>query len=134
MERYLLDTNILSDLIKNPDSRNCRPYRRSRRRTGLHQHRRRGRIAVRSCEARRRAVCGRISELLDTLEVVALEPPADRIYCELRASLERSGQLIGPNDLLIAAQALALGCTLVTDNEREFSRVENLPLENWLRQ
>jgi tRNA(fMet)-specific endonuclease VapC len=43
------------------------------------------------------------------------------------------GRLIGPSDLLIAAQALAVGCTLVTDNEREFSRVEGLPLENWLR-
>lgn len=44
-----------------------------------------------------------------------------------------AGQPIGPNDLLIAAQALALGCTVVTDNEREFSRVNGLPLENWLR-
>jgi len=41
--------------------------------------------------------------------------------------------LIGPNELLIAAQVLALGCTLVTDNEREFARVEGLAIENWLR-
>jgi tRNA(fMet)-specific endonuclease VapC len=41
--------------------------------------------------------------------------------------------LIGPNDLLIAAHALALGCTLVTDNEREFSRINSLAVENWLR-
>ena len=52
---------------------------------------------------------------------------------ELRARLERAGQPIGANDLLIAAQALALGHTVVTDNEREFSRIDNLTVENWLR-
>jgi tRNA(fMet)-specific endonuclease VapC len=51
----------------------------------------------------------------------------------LRARLEKVGQTIGANDLLIAAQALALECIVVTDNEREFSRVEGLQLENWLR-
>lgn len=71
--------------------------------------------------------------MLGALDVLSLEPPADAHYGELRARLEQAGQPIGPNDLLIAAQALALGCTVVTDNEREFSRVNGLPLENWLR-
>ena len=61
-----------------------------------------------------------------------LEPPADYVYGELRALLERSGQPIGGNDMLIAAQALALGHTIVTD-ESEFARVKGLPRENWLR-
>jgi tRNA(fMet)-specific endonuclease VapC len=43
------------------------------------------------------------------------------------------GTPIGANDLLIAAQGLALGTTIVTDNEKEFARVEGLRLENWLR-
>jgi tRNA(fMet)-specific endonuclease VapC len=51
----------------------------------------------------------------------------------LRATLEKSGQLVGGNDLLIAAQALTLGYTIVTDNDREFSRINQLRLENWLR-
>jgi len=51
----------------------------------------------------------------------------------VRAQLERIGTPIGPNDMLIAAQALALGLTVVTDNEREFSRVPGLSVENWLR-
>ena len=55
------------------------------------------------------------------------------MYGLIRADLERSGQPIGGNDLLIAAHALALGLTVVTDNEREFSRVEDLRVENWLR-
>jgi tRNA(fMet)-specific endonuclease VapC len=50
-----------------------------------------------------------------------------------RTRLEAAGQLIGPHDLLIASHALALGCTLVTDNEREFSRVEGMSMANWLR-
>ena len=47
--------------------------------------------------------------------------------------LERAGQPIGGNDLLIAAQALTLGQTIVTDNEREFARIDGLAFENWLR-
>jgi len=64
---------------------------------------------------------------------VPLETPADVTYGALRTRLEHAGTPIGGNDLLIAAQALALGFTLVTDNDREFARVENLRLENWLR-
>ncbi len=55
------------------------------------------------------------------------------LYGELRTRLEQSGKPIGANDMLIAAHALALGFTLVTDNEREFSRFEGLAVENWLR-
>ena len=61
------------------------------------------------------------------------KPPADVIYGDVRAQLERIGTPIGPNDMLIAAPALALGLTVVTDNEREFSGVPSLSVENWLR-
>jgi tRNA(fMet)-specific endonuclease VapC len=47
--------------------------------------------------------------------------------------LEKAGTPISANDMLIAAHALALGATLVTDNEREFSRIKSLKVENWLR-
>jgi tRNA(fMet)-specific endonuclease VapC len=70
---------------------------------------------------------------LGAIEILALESPTDAIYGELRARLERVGQPIGANDLLIAAHALALGHVLVTDNEREFSRTDDLRIENWLR-
>jgi tRNA(fMet)-specific endonuclease VapC len=50
----------------------------------------------------------------------------------LRATLERRGKLIGPNDLMIAAHALALDAVLVTDNLSEFTRVDGLKVENWL--
>jgi tRNA(fMet)-specific endonuclease VapC len=71
--------------------------------------------------------------VLGALDVLVLEAPVDTVYGELRARLERAGQSIGANDLLIAAHALALGHAVVTDNEREFSRIDDLRVENWLR-
>jgi tRNA(fMet)-specific endonuclease VapC len=70
--------------------------------------------------------------LLRQLPVAALDSPADRSYAELRVVLEQTGRPIGPNDLLIAAHALALDLTLITGNLREFSRVPGLRVENWL--
>lgn len=54
------------------------------------------------------------------------------IYARLRAGLERSGTRIGALDMLIAAQAVALDATVVTNNLREFTRVPGLRVENWL--
>jgi tRNA(fMet)-specific endonuclease VapC len=61
-----------------------------------------------------------LEAVLGAVDVLALEAPTDAAYGELRARLEEAGKLIGANDLLIAAHALALDHTLVTDNEREF--------------
>ena len=74
-----------------------------------------------------------LDAVLAAIDVMPLEAPVDTIYGSIRANLERIGQPIGGNDLLIAAQALALDLTLVTDNEREFSRIESLRIENWIR-
>lgn len=130
--RFLLDTNIVSDLV----------------------HRPQGKVAARIARVGEDRVCTsiivaaelrygaakkgsirlsrQVEAVLGALEVVSLEVPAHAVYGELRARLERSGQLIGANDLLIAAQALALGYTVVTDNEGEFARIDALSLQNWL--
>lgn len=76
---------------------------------------------------------GQIEAVLAAINVLAFESPCDLTSGRLRAPLEKSGQLVGGNDLLIAAQALTLGYTIVTDNDREFSRINQLRLENWLR-
>lgn len=76
----------------------------------------------------------RLEGALDRIAVLPLAIDADRHYGRLRASLERRGLPIGANDMFIAAHALALGATLVTDNVREFERVEGLAIENWLRE
>ena len=71
--------------------------------------------------------------ILQAIRVVPLENSAYRHYGWLRADLKKKGTPIGPNDLWIAAHALALDAVLVTDNEDEFSRVPGLKVENWLR-
>ena len=74
-----------------------------------------------------------LEEILEAIGVLPFIEPASQTYGELRAALERAGTPIGPNDLWIAAHALACDATLVTDNEREFGRVPGLRVENWLR-
>lgn len=74
----------------------------------------------------------RVESLLESLEVLPLDKESDHRYAEIRYHLEQQGKPIGPNDLLIAAHALALDLTLVTDNVEEFARVPGLRLENWL--
>ena len=71
--------------------------------------------------------------MLSALTILPFAPPADAAYGAIRARLERARRPIGGNGLLIAAQAMALGLTVVTDNEAEFARVEGLRCENWLR-
>jgi tRNA(fMet)-specific endonuclease VapC len=66
-----------------------------------------------------------------TVPVVPIETEVARLYSRVRLDLERRGQIIGANDLWIAAHCLQLGLTLITNNEREFSRIPNLPIENW---
>jgi tRNA(fMet)-specific endonuclease VapC len=130
---FLLDTMMVSDLVRNP----------------------RGRIASRISEVgteqvftsiivaaelrygvakRGSAALGdRVEGAIGRMNLLAFEPPADRHYADLRVRLERAGTPIGANDMLIAAHAVALGHTLVTDNVREFARIDGLRVENWLR-
>jgi tRNA(fMet)-specific endonuclease VapC len=131
--RFLLDTNILSDLVRHP----------------------RGKIFERISQVGEQAVCtsivvaaelrygatkknsprltAQLEAVLGAIEVLALEAPVDVAYGVLRAILEKKGQPIGGNDLLIAAHAVTLDLTVVTDNDREFLRIADLRIENWLR-
>jgi tRNA(fMet)-specific endonuclease VapC len=129
---YMLDTNILSNLIRDPG----------------------GSVARRIAERGEESVCtsiivacelrfgaekkqspslrARVEELLTVLDVLALDVATDSHYAEIRAKLESDGAPIGPNDLLIAAHARSLDLTLVSANVKEFSRVPGLSVENWL--
>ncbi len=130
--RYLLDTNILSDLVRNPQ----------------------GKVAAQITTVGEDAVCtsivvaaelrfgaeksgsteltDRVNLILTALDVLPLELPVDRHYGEVRQHLEHRGTPIGPNDLLIAAHAITLELTVITANVREFLRVPGLKVENWL--
>ena len=72
-----------------------------------------------------------LAALLAPLDVLSFDDAAAAVYGTVRAGLERAGTPIGSMDLLIAAHALALGRTVVTNNTREFSRVAGLKVENW---
>lgn len=130
--RYLLDTNILSDLIRHPHG-NVAQEIASRGEDSICTS-----IVV-ACElhygaekADSKKLRERINSILSSLEVLPFDTPSDRQYGDIRRYLTRQGTPIGPNDLLIAAHALALDLAVVTDNEREFSRVPGLRVENWL--
>jgi tRNA(fMet)-specific endonuclease VapC len=74
----------------------------------------------------------RLEELATLLPVLPLTLETAKAYGSIRADLERTGRLIGGNDLWIAAHARAEGLTLVTNNQKEFRRVRGLKLENWV--
>ncbi len=133
MTRYLLDTNILSDLVRNPQ----------------------GSVTAHIAAVGAGAVCTsiivaaelrygaarrgserltrQVERILTAIAILPFDAPADVAYAELRASLEAAGTPIGGQDMLIAAQALTSGCVIVTNNEREFARIKELQLENWIR-
>jgi len=73
-----------------------------------------------------------VEDLLEEIDVLPLEVPADSEYGGIRAELEAAGKPIGGNDLLIAAHAYATGAIIVTANADEFRRVRGLKVENWL--
>ncbi len=74
-----------------------------------------------------------VEKFLLPLEIAPFREQDAVVYGEVRAALEKAGAIIGANDLLIAAHALSMGMTLVTNNEREFSRVSGLKVENWIK-
>ncbi len=128
----MLDTNIVSDLVRNPQ----------------------GKVFEKVSEVGSDALCisiitaaelrygcakrgskkllRQVEAIIEGLDVLPLDVPADTKYGEIRAELEACGKPIGPNDLLIAAHASALGAILVTANVEEFRRVVGLKVENWL--
>ncbi len=130
--RFLLDTNIVSSLVRDP----------------------RGRVASRIAEAGEDSVCinvivaaelrfgvrkkrspkltKQVNKILAAMEILSLETPVDEHYGEIRQLLERKGTPISPNDLIIAAHARCLGLTLITDKIGEFRRVPRLKVANWL--
>jgi tRNA(fMet)-specific endonuclease VapC len=130
---YLLDTNILSDLVRNPQGRITDQIRA----VGEAQI---GTSIIVAAELRYGAtkkgsprLTAQLEAVLSRMEILPFEAPADTAYGTIRARLERAGTPIGGNDLLIAAQTIALGHTLVTDNEGEFARIDGLAWENWVR-
>lgn len=131
--RYLLDTNMVSDLVRHPRGSVTANIIRVGVANVCTSIIVAAELRFGATKKGSPSLSAQLNAVLAPLEILALEPPVDEAYGHIRADLERRGELIGPNDLMIAAQALALGYTLVTDNESEFRRVAGLVVENWLR-
>ncbi|WP_088141596.1 type II toxin-antitoxin system VapC family toxin [Achromobacter xylosoxidans] len=132
MSGYLLDTNIISALLRDPGGRAARHVARV-------GHRKICTSIIVSAELRygcaekgSAKLLAKVESLLAVIPVLPFDVAADAKYGGIRADLEAAGQTIGANDLLIGAHAHALGLTLVTGNMREFERIRGLAMENWL--
>lgn len=134
MTHYLLDTNVISDLIRNPQGRIAAKIAEVGERTICTSIIVAAELRYGALRRRSARLAAQLEKVLGALDVFPFAAPAEHAYGALRCRLESAGTPIGANDLLIAAHALALGHVLVTDNVREFSRVEGLKLENWLRE
>ena len=130
--RYLLDTNILSDLVRHPQGKVAQMIAARGEATVCTSIIVAAELRFGAAKRNALRLTNQVESILAVMEVLPLDAPADRAYAQLRLALEQSGQPIRPNDMLIAAQALANACTLVTANVGEFSRVGNLTVENWL--
>ena len=133
--RYLLDTNILSDMMRTPEGRAAQRLRSLL--TGDESVHLCTSVIV-QCELlfglRRRTQPRwhtQYQRLMDSLDVMPLQADAVLHYAQLRTHLESAGTPLSPNDLLIAAHALALDAVLVSADVA-FARVPGLRLENWL--
>ena len=131
--RYLLDTNVLSDLVRDPRGRIAQHIRRVGEAKVCTSIIVAAELRYGAAKKKSPLLSSQLEAVLGAIEVLPFETPADETYGAIRARLEKVGRPIGGNDLLIASQALTLGYTVVTDNEDEFTRVENLQHENWLR-
>lgn len=132
MNGYLLDTIIISDVIRNPFGLAARRIERVADQDICTSIIVAAELRYGCAKKGSSRLLARVESLLETIPVLPLETPADAEYGSIRAELEAAGQPIGLNDLLIGAHAYTLGLTLVTDNTREFSRIRGLKVENWL--
>lgn len=133
MNVYLLDTNILSDVAHDPTGPVARKLDEIDPDSIVSS-------VVVAAEVwfgvennpsyRSRA---RTESFMETVRVLGMGPEVARVYGRMRAEMQKSGRSLGPNDMLIAAHALSLDATLVTDDAKAFAQVPGLRIENWLR-
>ena len=128
----MLDTNIISDLISNPQGKAAKRIARA------------GEGSIRTSvivAAELRDGCAKsgskrllkaVEDLLGEISVLPFDVPADAEYRGIRAELEAAGKPIGGSDLLIAAHAHTISATIVTANTDEFKHIRGLNVENWL--
>ena len=130
--RYLLDTNILSDLVRHPHGPIARKIAEVGEGVVCTSIVVSSEVRFGACKSNSAKLRAQVDAVLGAIEVLPLDTPADQAYADIRWGLEKQGNPIGPNDLLIAGHARAQNLTLVTANMAEFQRVSGLSVENWL--
>ncbi len=130
--RYLLDTNICIYIRQEKPEAVLRRFRKLRQGEAALSVITYGELLFGAAKSKQRIeALDRLRELLHWLPALPLPETAAEAYGTIRADLTSKGQMIGNNDLWIAAHALAAGLILVTNNEKEFRRVQGLKMQNW---
>jgi tRNA(fMet)-specific endonuclease VapC len=128
----MLDTNIISDLIRNPRGKAAKRVAKVGEDNICTSVIVAAELHYGCAKSGSKRLLKAVEDLLGEISVLPFDVPADAEYGEIRSQLEAAGKPIGGNDLLIAAHARAAGATIVTANAGEFKRIRGLNIENWL--
>jgi tRNA(fMet)-specific endonuclease VapC len=128
----MLDTNIISDLIRNPQGIAARRIVKVGEDNICTSIIVAAELRYGCAKSGSKRLLKAVEDLLGEISVLPFDVPADAEYGGIRSELEAAGKAIGSNDLLIAAHAYATGATIVTANADEFKRIRGLKVENWL--
>jgi tRNA(fMet)-specific endonuclease VapC len=128
----MLDTNIISDLIKHPQGRTAKRIARVGEDNVCTSILVAAELRYGCAKSGSKRLLKAVEDLLGEINVLPFDVPADAEYGAIRSELETVGKPIGGNDLLIAAHAHATGATIVSANVDEFERIRGLKVENWL--
>jgi tRNA(fMet)-specific endonuclease VapC len=131
LTRYMLDTNIISDLIRNPQGRAAKQIAKVGEENICTSIIVAAELRYGCAKSGSKRLFKAVEEVLGEINVLPFDV-ADAEYGGIRSELEAAGKPIGGNDLLIAAHAYATGATIVTANTDEFKRIRGLNVENWL--
>lgn len=130
--RFLLDTNIVSDLVRHPQCSIAERIAAVGEQNVCTSIAAAAELRFGAAKSGSRRLRTQVDSVLAAMSVLPLDAPVDVHYADIRKSLEHAGRPIGPNDMLIVAHARASGCVVVTANPRKFRRVPRLKVENWL--
>jgi tRNA(fMet)-specific endonuclease VapC len=128
----MLDTNIISDLIRNPQGKAAKVIAKVGEDNICTSIIVAAELRYGCAKSGSKRLLKAVEDLLGEINVLPFDVPADAEYGGIRSELEAAGKPIGSNDLLIAAHAYATGATMVTANRNEFKRIRGLKVENWL--
>jgi tRNA(fMet)-specific endonuclease VapC len=129
---YMLDTNIISDMMRNPEGKAAKRIAKAGEDNICTSIIVAAELRYGCARSGSKRLLKAVEDLLGEISVLPFDVPADAAYGGIREEQEAAGTSIGGNDLLIAAHARAIGATIVTANTAEFKRIRGLNVENWL--